>query len=246
MARTPPRTFYKGYLFPNRAKKSRHLQFINTRLYNAIAMASYQTIASASQYHFEEKRSEFLAFIFPANSRDSALSHLAYLKDQYPDARHHCWAYLIGYPLQPKMAAFNDDGEPSGTAGKPILHVLTQRGVGDCCAIVVRYFGGVKLGAGGLVRAYGQAVSKALDCAQWVDVIPLSKVLITAPYEDEPHIRHILSQYNGEVINQEYSEVVTILSEVAEVDVYCFTKDIVQITSGKATAKLLRPNSLPQ
>ncbi|HEY7772954.1 MAG TPA: YigZ family protein [Marinagarivorans sp.] len=201
-------------------------------------MPSYQTLAAPSQYHYEEKRSVFLAFIFPTTSRDMALSHLNALRAQYPDARHYCWAYLIGDPEQPTTAAFNDDGEPSGTAGKPILHVLTQRGAGDCCAVVVRYFGGIKLGAGGLVRAYGQAVSKALDCAQWACVVPTCEVAVTTPYEDEPHIRHLVALYNGKVIDQQYTEAVTVYAEIAHSDAQRFIEDTAQKSAGRAAAKI--------
>lgn len=200
-------------------------------------MSTYQTIAAPSQFHYEEKRSEFIAFIFPVTNREAALEHLDTLKMKYPDARHHCWAYLIGNPQQPLGAAFNDDGEPSGTAGKPILHVLTQRGAGDCCAIVVRYFGGIKLGAGGLVRAYGQAVSKALDEAQWVDVVPMQRIIVMAPYEDEPHIRHFLSLYQGTIIEQNYSDTVSLTIELASSLAATFSKEIVQKTAGRAHCK---------
>ena len=138
----------------------------------------YQTLAAPTRYSLEEKRSEFICHLFPVQKRETALVHLQKLKQDYPNARHYCWAYLIGDPKQPKTAAFNDDGEPAGTAGKPILHVLTQRGAGDTCAIVVRYFGGIKLGAGGLVRAYGQSVSLALDAAIWQDVVPKTTITI--------------------------------------------------------------------
>lgn len=200
-------------------------------------MATYQTIAALSQYHYEEKRSDFIAFIAPVTNREAALAHLGTLKLKYPDARHHCWAYLIGNPQQPKTAAFNDDGEPAGTAGKPILHVLTQRGAGDCCAIVVRYFGGIKLGAGGLVRAYGQAVSKALDDAQWVDVVPMQRIVVTAQYEDETHIRHFLALYHGSLIDQGYSDKVTLTLELPSDSIAPFSHDITQKTAGRAQSK---------
>src|SRR5690625_3576287 len=126
----------------------------------------YRAIARSYQYTLEEKRSLFHTYLFPVQTREQALAHVEQLRIEQPGATHYCWAYLLGPADQPRSQAFNDDGEPSGTAGKPMLHVLTQRGAGDCLAVVVRIFGGIKLGAGGLVRGkythdYGQTVARA-------------------------------------------------------------------------------------
>ena len=134
----------------------------------------FQTLSHPTQFCYEEKRSRFFAFIWPVTSKDEGFAHFQTIKSQHPDARHHCWAYLIGDPEQALAAGFNDDGEPGGTAGKPMLNVLMQRKVGNVFAVVVRYFGGIKLGAGGLTRAYGQAVSRALDAAELQWVVPTS------------------------------------------------------------------------
>ncbi|MDZ7924843.1 MAG: YigZ family protein [Marinagarivorans sp.] len=193
----------------------------------------YQTLSAPASYRLEEKRSEFICHLFPVNSREAALEYLAKLKLEFPDARHYCWAYLIGDPKQPKTAAFNDDGEPAGTAGKPILHVLTQRGAGDCCAIVVRYFGGIKLGAGGLVRAYGQSVSRALDIAIWQEVIPKRTVIIITSYEDEPHARHFIMHFEGEVLVQRYSERVELSVELPSKYVTLLKDALTEKTGGR-------------
>ena len=200
----------------------------------------YQTLASPSRFTFEEKRSEFIAHIYPVTSRDQAMISLKALKIEYPDARHHCWAYIIGDPQQPKTVAFNDDGEPSGTAGKPILHVLTQRAAGDCCAIVVRYFGGVKLGAGGLVRAYGQAVSKALDIATWRQIVPQQRCTISLPYEHEALVRHLLERHEGVILDQKYDVRVQLTIEVASQTVNTFKQQLIERTSGQTQLIPLR------
>ncbi len=193
----------------------------------------YQTLAAPVSFTLEEKRSEFICHLFPVQTREAALKHLEQLKLDYPNARHYCWAYLIGDPQQPKTAAFNDDGEPAGTAGKPILHVLTQRGAGDTCAIVVRYFGGIKLGAGGLVRAYGQSVSQTLDKAIWQTVIAKITVHIHTNYEDEPHARHFINQFEGEVIAQHYSDAVELIIELAEQNAEALNKALNEKTGGR-------------
>ncbi len=198
----------------------------------------YQTILEQYQYTYEEKRSEFIAIVAPVSARAESMNLLDNARRNYPDARHHCWAYVIGNPLQPKTAAFNDDGEPAGTAGKPMLHVLTQRGAGDCCVIVVRYFGGVKLGAGGLVRAYGKAVSKALDGAIWKDVIPHSEILLSIQYEDEPHIRHFIAQHNATILDHQYGDNVKIKMTIPKSNLEKFTQDIAHRTAGRAMLKI--------
>lgn len=197
----------------------------------------YLTITQSCQFTYEEKRSEFIAYAYPVTQREQLMGHINDLKKQYPDARHYCWAYLIGSPQQPVTAAFNDDGEPAGTAGKPILHVLTQRGAGDTGIVVVRYFGGIKLGAGGLTRAYGQATSKVLDNAVWREVVPQSRITITAPYENEPHIRHFCTQYHGVILAHDYTDCVSLTVQIASNQLTQLSASITQKTAGKAVIK---------
>lgn len=199
----------------------------------------YKTISQANQFTYEEKRSTFIAHLYPITERAQLMLEIDALKIRYPDARHFCWAYLIGNPAQPITAAFNDDGEPSGTAGKPMLHVLTQRQAGDAGVVVVRYFGGIKLGAGGLVRAYGQAVSKALDHAKWRDVIAHSQVFIVIGYEDESHIRYFSEAFNAAIIKQKYNENVNLVLSIPTSAIADFTAAVTQKTAGKATIKTL-------
>ncbi|MCW8886021.1 MAG: YigZ family protein [Motiliproteus sp.] len=123
----------------------------------------------------EIKKSRFIAWADRAENRDQAMAVLSEARNRYPDARHHCWAYLIGNPAQPKTQAMSDDGEPSGTAGKPILNVLQHNEIGDVMIVVSRYFGGIKLGAGGLVRlqpiisgSLGGRSHHALPTFSWV------------------------------------------------------------------------------
>lgn len=193
----------------------------------------YRAISSPSQLTYEEKRSEFIAHLYPVTEREQLIREIDRLKIKYPDARHYCWAYLIGNPKQPLTAAFNDDGEPSGTAGKPILHVLTQRGAGNTGAIVVRYFGGVKLGAGGLVRAYGQSISRALDEASWQDVVPQTTLLIESHYEDEPHIRHFAVVFKANIIQQNYTDKACLTLTLPTTQLDAFKESVIQKTAGR-------------
>ena len=202
----------------------------------------YKTLVTHHQSTYEEKRSQFIAHLFPVTTREQALGYLSTLKVQYPDARHHCWAYLIGNPEQPTTVAFNDDGEPSGTAGKPILHVLTQRGAGNSCAIVVRYFGGIKLGAGGLVRAYGQAVSLAIDAAQWQTLVPTQLYWVQCQYEDEPHVRHFTEHFEGDVLSQEYAEHVKLQVRIPRKNHIPFNESLLQKTAGRCGIQKIECN----
>ncbi|WP_075188141.1 IMPACT family protein [Teredinibacter haidensis] len=176
---------------------------------------SYQQLAAPEIFEFEEKRSRFICHLFPVVSREQSLQHLEELRSQYPDARHHCWAYLVGNAQQPKTQAYSDDGEPSGTAGKPILNVLTQRHAGDSCAIVVRYFGGVKLGAGGLVRAYSAVVSQALDKARLIAMVPTVEFGVEVAFHLEAITRRIVAEYGGEILNAEYNNQVLLTIQLA-------------------------------
>jgi uncharacterized YigZ family protein len=119
---------------------------------------AYQTVAATLERREVIKNSEFIAFVCPVATLDEVEAQLLALRKKYPDANHHCFAYKIGPLLR-----FSDDGEPGGTAGRPMLEVITKRKLDHVLAVVVRYFGGTKLGAGGLVRAYSGSLSKALD-----------------------------------------------------------------------------------
>jgi uncharacterized YigZ family protein len=166
----------------------------------------YQTLSQPTHFLYEEKRSRFLAYIWPVATKEEGFSHFEAIKQQHPDARHHCWAYVIGDPEQVLAAGFSDDGEPGGTAGKPMLNVLMQRKVGSVFAVVVRYFGGIKLGAGGLTRAYGQAVSRALDAAEFKWITPRRQLTIETDFSLEQKIRNFLQREDVVITDVRYSE----------------------------------------
>ncbi|MDC8830119.1 YigZ family protein [Alteromonas gilva] len=171
---------------------------------------SYQTPDTPLEILFEVKKSKFFAFAAAAPTRDAAMQLLANKKAEYPDARHHCWAYLLGNPAMPVSVACADDGEPSGTAGKPILNVLQHKDVGDIMLIVTRYFGGIKLGAGGLVRAYSGAAQQVMEQLSVVQHIALSELVVQADFKHEQFIRHWVTQQQGEVSDCQYTHEVTI------------------------------------
>ncbi|MBN8425535.1 YigZ family protein [Microbacterium esteraromaticum] len=140
------------------------------------------TIAAPVQHELVIKKSRFLTTVAPVESPEHADEIIAALKKTYWDARHNCSAQVTG--LSGDRARSSDDGEPSGTAGMPMLEVLRRRELTDVVAVVTRYFGGIKLGAGGLVRAYSTAVSEALDGAALVDRLPLAQATLAVPHAD--------------------------------------------------------------
>ena len=129
----------------------------------------YSVPAREARFAQEIKRSRFIGVAIRVSSSEDATEALAALKKEFPDATHHCWAYVLGNPASSSHMRTDDDGEPSGTAGKPILNVLQHQDVGDILLVVVRYFGGTKLGAGGLVRAYSSTASGVMER---LDVVP--------------------------------------------------------------------------
>lgn len=155
---------------------------------------------------YEVKKSRFIARLSYAPDREQAIQALEQAKQDFPDARHHCWAYQIGPPNSPHLAAMSDDGEPSGTAGKPILNVIQHKEIGDLMLIVIRYFGGIKLGAGGLVRAYSHAAQMGFDALKIKRHVELDPFSLVCDFQDEQSIRHWLKQYESDVISVEYSE----------------------------------------
>jgi uncharacterized YigZ family protein len=166
---------------------------------------TYHFPSSSHSHTFTEKKSLFHAFADTANSREQAMQVLAQQQAIYPDARHHCWAYLIGDPRQPITLACNDDGEPSGTAGKPMLNVLQHGDIGNVMVVISRYFGGIKLGAGGLVRAYSKATGLVLENLATTPYIPLTHMSVAVAFKDEQFIRHCVTQHHGLVEECAYS-----------------------------------------
>jgi uncharacterized YigZ family protein len=162
-------------------------------------------------YELEIKKSRFLAWVEPVTDSAQAKQRIAELKGRYADARHVCYAFYVqGH------SGMSDDGEPSGTAGKPIFNVLNHKKLVNVLAVVVRYFGGVKLGAGGLTRAYGGAISAALEQAQFVEIEQQQQLTLVFPFSLESQIRRVCTQFSVTLENVQYSQAVAASIEVGE------------------------------
>ena len=170
-----------------------------------------QTLTSPAHHELLIKKSRFIACVQPMTDRASAQAVVASLRAQHPQAAHVCWALLAG-----GQSAAVDDGEPSGTAGRPMLDVLRHQDLEGVLATVVRYFGGVKLGAGGLVRAYTDSVAQALLQAEKVAIVRHTRLRCTAPYAFEGMIRRELEAANATLLEVSHGDAVVFAFSVAE------------------------------
>ena len=162
----------------------------------------YKTIAQSAQGSFREKGSRFLAFAYPAISEQEVKQHLEALRKQYYDATHHCYAYVLGFDKS--AFRFNDDGEPSGTAGRPIYGQLLSADLTNTLIVVVRYYGGTNLGVPGLINAYKTAASEALKNASIITKIVKEVYQIEYPYEAMNDVMKIIKDETLEVINNDF------------------------------------------
>lgn len=179
-----------------------------------------------------EKKSRFIATIRPVESKEEAEAFVAQMKKQYWDARHNCSAYVIG-PANETMHS-SDDGEPSGTAGRPMLSVLTGWDVHNVAVVVTRYFGGVLLGTGGLVRAYQGAVTAALENAEIADQIPLMELDAIVEYGDISKIEYYVNQHDEvRLEGSEYTDKVKMMMLVVPDKIDRVMEDFIQVTGGK-------------
>lgn len=152
------------------------------------------------------KKSRFIVNIGNTPDVKSAKLFIANIKTKYSDARHHCWAHVAGVPNGSHVLGFSDDGEPNGTAGKPMLNVLVGSGFGDITAVVTRYFGGIKLGTGGLVRAYGGSLNTAMRLVETVEKIPLVVVTGSSDYAHQAAIEQILQAFEVAETNKQFDD----------------------------------------
>ena len=160
----------------------------------------YFTIEKSVETIYKEKGSKFLSFLYPVSSVDEVKEYLTQLKKKYYDATHHCYAYIIGYDKE--TFRMNDDGEPSSTAGKPIYGQLQSNDLTNVLLVVVRYFGGTKLGVSGLIKAYKESSAECIALAEIVEKQVKHKYNIYFAYEDMNVVMNILKQNNAEQKNQ--------------------------------------------
>lgn len=166
-------------------------------------------IKSTHSYTEYIKKSRFIGIIIPCTSTDSCKNNLHQLHLTYADANHIAFAYKIQTENGIK-SRYYDAGEPSGTAGKPIFKYLEGKELINTLIVVVRYFGGIKLGAGGLTRAYGNTAKKVLEIAEIMEYIPMQNIILSINYKDLQFLKYQLNQLQGKIINQEFQQQITL------------------------------------
>ena len=180
-----------------------------------------------------EKKSRFIATLRPIASEEEAAQFLTEIRKKYWDARHHCSAFVLGE--RGDLTRCSDDGEPSGTAGRPMLDVLTGEGLTGCMAVVTRYFGGTLLGTGGLVRAYGGAVREGLKNCVLLTCIEGVRLVISSDYTDLGKIQYILVEEKATLENTEYTDRVTSTVLLPAADEERVRKKLTDATGGRCT-----------
>lgn len=174
----------------------------------------YYTIKEAGESKYTEKMSRFLSFAIPVKSADEAKAEVKAFQNRFHDARHVCWAYMIG-PDRTEWQ-LNDNGEPSGTAGKPILGQINSFELTDVLVIVVRYFGGIKLGTSGLISAYREAARLALEASGKKELCKMTQIEITFPYVGAEGVMRLIKGGDVNVIDRTFDNTCGMILEVAE------------------------------
>lgn len=181
---------------------------------------SYKVLIKPSEGTYSELRSKFLAFAIPVRTAEEALEQVAKYQKEYFDARHVCWAYRLGPEGEEYRS--NDNGEPSGTAGKPILGQMVSADVSDLIILVIRYFGGVKLGTSGLIVAYKTAASLAIEAGEFAERLVEKEMKLTFGYEHMNMVMRMVKDLQPRIISQDYKDngdiVMTIAIRLSLVD----------------------------
>lgn len=200
-------------------------------------MSEFKVVYRGGQQEVVEKKSRFIATVIPIESEEDALRHLERIRKEYWDATHNCYAYVVG--SNQELQRFSDDGEPSGTAGKPILDVLLGEDIHNALIIVTRYFGGTLLGTGGLVRAYSKSAKAALEESVIIHKVLGKKILLNMDYHTVGKVQYILAQNKVFVIDTVYKENVDMYIILPLEDILRISKLIMEATSAKVQCQEL-------
>ncbi len=192
---------------------------------------NYFTISKPASDSFIEKKSEFIGYIAPVKTNDEAVAFINQIKAMHRKARHNVYAYIL---REDNISRYSDDGEPQGTAGVPVLEVLQKRGLTDVCVVVTRYFGGILLGGGGLLRAYSHAASIACDAAQIMDMRLCHRLTIKTDYNLYGKINYILPNFDVITVNSDFADAVTLEILVMSEKLDALRKELTEVTNNSA------------
>lgn len=196
----------------------------------------YVTLRHEASAEFEEKRSVFIGYAKPVKTEAEAMEFVKKIRGKHGDARHNVFAYTLGGGV---TARYSDDGEPQGTAGIPVLDVLRKSGVDDACIVVTRYFGGILLGAGGLVRAYSAAAKMALDAAEIATFEPYTEFSLTCTYPEYQKISAELPRFSAIIDDTDYADNVTVKFAIKSDKNQQLTDRICEMTAGKSIPQII-------
>lgn len=203
-------------------------------------MKPYKSVKQCSEAEYTVNRSRFIGRCFPVESEEAALCLLGDIRKKHWDATHNCFAYRIG---ENAAARFSDDGEPGGTAGKPIMDVLTGRGLTNVLCVVTRYFGGILLGAGGLVRAYSKSAADAVTKAGVVSYLPGTILDIPMDYSRYGALEGFI-RANAEVRNVAFAQNVVVTVAVEDTSLLKFMKEVTERSDGRCTPVITGPGCM--
>ena len=195
-------------------------------------MESWPIPAAPVTFSEEIKKSRFITLLAHTDGVEAAKAFVESVRAEHPTARHHCVAWVAGAPDDSQQLGFSDDGEPAGTAGKPILAQLMGSGIGEVTAVVVRYYGGVKLGTGGLVKAYGNGVQQALKQVALVQKVPEAEYILQCDYAQLALVENLLQQTAGRILQGEYGAAVVLHLALPATEVELFGNKLRDLSRG--------------
>lgn len=204
-------------------------------------MKRYPIPAAETRVEIKVKNSRFIATAAPVFSVEEAKAFIARMRSEFSDASHNVPAYQIGFGSA-TLAHCNDDGEPSGTAGRPMLAVVQGSGLGDIAVVVTRYFGGTKLGTGGLVRAYGDAVKEVLAILPRAEKVPTHTVMMAIPYNYLERVRLLVAEFNGRIFEEDFAADITLVVQFTTEKFPHFQAALREHSHGALEAEIIETN----
>ncbi len=198
-----------------------------------MSQTRYPIPAAPCRCEIEVNRSRFIASIEMVETPDQAQDFVARLKQEFPTANHNCWAYLCGPPGSSDRIGLSDDGEPHGVAGKPLLTALQHSGLGDLAVVVTRFFGGIKLGKGGMVKAYTQAAQSALEQLDVAEKIAWEELRFSCAYPLLSSIERLLPDYEATILEQQFAAQVVLHIRVAQEHLVALRTRLTDLSAGQ-------------
>lgn len=200
-------------------------------------MQEYKTVEKEASDFFIEKKSKFIGYAKPVKTQEDALEFISKIKSKHWDATHNVYAYVL---RENNIQRYSDDGEPSGTAGVPVLDVMLKESLVDVCVVATRYFGGTLLGAGGLVRAYSHTSKIALEAAEIITMAQCSVMSAEVDYSFYDRLNILLSDFSAVILDTSFSDKVCVEFSVKENTVDSLNSKLIDVSNGKYALKFLR------